>query len=172
MKRFWWDEKREQILWDRGQSDCVLRSDESGMFETDYRGAEPREIQSAEYNPETGRIKLVPKEPVRGKTLREAAEEMCESFNKLSPGQIGHSYTDDPVYHRCSLAHDALEEALANEQPANPYGKAEVDELLDASDAILGAFPYSQNEVQFRAISRLFAAIASLRSEAAEKAGA
>ena len=53
MKRFLWNSDKEKIYWDNGKWDaCAFRSDELGMFETDYRGSEPREIQSAEYNPE------------------------------------------------------------------------------------------------------------------------
>ena len=171
MKRFLWNSDKEKIYWDNGKWDaCAFRSDELGMFETDYRGSEPREIQSAEYNPETGRIKLVPKEPVRQKTLREAAEywrAVC-------------MWDEDLEYHRginrdSSRACVALCEAIDRElqHPANPYTKESVDELLDALRVTNEAYLFEVCKLEWPENVRTWRAVqALLRESVSGKGGA
>ena len=199
MKRFLWNSDKEKIYWDNGKWDaCAFRSDELGMFETDYRGSEPREIQSAEYNPETGRIKLVPKEPVRQKTLREiqSAEYNPETGRiKLVPKEPVRQKTlreaaeywravcmwdEDLEYHRginrdSSRACVALCEAIDRElqHPANPYTKESVDELLDALRVTNEAYLFEVCKLEWPENVRTWRAVqALLRESVSGKGGA
>lgn len=141
MKRFWWNSKLSKIFWDDGIGE-VLRSDEYGLFDTDYLGSSPREIQSAEYNPETGRIKLVPKEPVTPRKVmvevelppKGSTDVLIYSF--CQDGSYAHvTATEESDLHKAFYELDGVEQdgVVSKQQPSNPYTKEAVDAFLDAT---------------------------------------
>lgn len=172
MKRFWWLESKGMVFWDNGKEDpCCAMADERGLFDTDYLGSSPREIQSAEYNPETGRIKLVPKEPVRVKTLREAAQRWM-LFCVLPPDIEKWKELDNDGSRACVELCEAIERE--KQQPINPYTKAAVDEALDALKCIEPRFFQSGCDYLYPENVRTWEAVQALlrQREAAEKAAA
>lgn len=182
MKRFWWNEKREMIFWDRGLFADVTRSDESGLFETDYRGSEPREIQSAEYNPETGRIKLVPKEPVKPRKVMTEIELPKEGRGRVHVyGFYGdgsykavRSENGERLASEFSLACGEYGNiSAADQHPASPYTREAVDELLDAMKVACWWFLSEKCELDWDGNQQVWKAVQTLlRQRDSGKAGA
>lgn len=119
MKRVRWN---GELQWDDGEGG-VLRSDPTGLLETDYRGFEWREVEGTEYVPETGEIRLVLK-PVK----KSFAEEMADFFKERWPD----AWDRKPCGSFLEPAIAAVKRELAN--PAKPprYTDEAVDEFLDA----------------------------------------